>query len=1100
MKRIRNVLFIAVLMIVVGNGFVRAQGTAQVSGAVKDQSGAVLPGVEITATQTETGIARNTVSNETGSFVLPNLPLGPYRIEAALPGFRTFVQTGIVLQVNGSVVVNPVLEVGQVSEQVEVQANAQQVETRSAGVGQVIETQRILELPLNGRNVTDLITLSGAAVQTGQSPGYGMRTGVLIAVAGGQAFGVQYSLDGAPHIHTFDGTSLPLPFPDALQEFRFSTSTQDASNGMRAGAAVNAVVKSGTNAIHGNLFEFVRNNKFNAREYFALRDDGLKRNQFGGTIGGPIRKDKIFFFTGYQGTTIRQDPTSTIVFVPTPEMLTGDFTTFTSPACQNGRQVTLRAPFVNNRISPAAMSPAALKIAAKLPKAQDSCGTYRTGNPVHENDLQVPVRIDYQVNDKQSLFGRYIITRNEVAVPQPNIVQGGTVGSDDTGQTLAVGHTFLVGPNLVNSFRISFDRISAYKPGQELFSAPDFGVKAYSYLSKMSSMQVSGGFGVGCGTLCANPEAFLHTTTGALNDDVSWVKGSHQIAFGGHYMRSVVYTIAYAWSQGSYSFTGGATGLGMGDFFAGQVGNLRQANPNPLNLFQNFVGGYAQDTWKITSKLTATYGARWEPFFPMQFKQSDLYNFSLERFLAGQKSTVIPNSPPGFTYPGDPGFAGRAGINTKWGTIDPRLGLAWDVSGDGKTAVRAGAGIAHDFINATLHQNTSSVSPFRLTVVNSGVNFDDPWGNYPGGNPFPYYFDKKNPVFAPYGSYLPVPPDMRTTVQYSWNLGIQRQMTQDLFLSGTYVGTHLAHVWGAIELNPAQWLGLGPCTLNTANGPVSYPVCSTAANVLQRRRLNLMNPQASLGYLTQYDDGGTQGYNGMVLDMRWRRGDNINLNANYTWSHCIGLPGTTLLNPGENYIHQAYQNNGPINRNLDVGNCTSDRRHLFNFTMVAKTPKFASTALRMVASGWSFSTVYQQRTGSPLNIVIGSDVALNGFQGNSGTQRPDLILGNPYGDRSSLTNYLNKVAFATPAPGTFGNLGRNGIFGPGYWDWSESVSRQFQLREGQRLEVRAEAFNVTNSLRRGNPGTTSSNANTFGVINSSTGGPRILQFALKYVF
>src|SRR6266702_4580763 len=316
------------------------QAVSQISGNVKDQAGAVLPGLEIKATQTDTGIARTTVTNETGSYVLPSLPLGPYRFEAALPGFRTFVQTGILLQVNSSPVINPTLEVGQVTEQVEVQANATQVETRSSGVALVFETQRILDLPLNGRQVTDLITASGLAVQTGTSPGYNMRTGVSISVAGGMTFGVQYSLDGAPHLDTLDGTGMPLPFPDALQEFRLATSTQDATNGMHSGAAVNAVTKSGTNAFHGDLFEFVRNNAFNAVDPFATRNDVLKRNQFGGTVGGPLKKDKVSFFAGYQGTITRQTPIQNTVFVPTPAMLTGDFTAFASPTCQNGRPIT----------------------------------------------------------------------------------------------------------------------------------------------------------------------------------------------------------------------------------------------------------------------------------------------------------------------------------------------------------------------------------------------------------------------------------------------------------------------------------------------------------------------------------------------------------------------------------------------------------------------------------------------------------------------------------------------------------------------------------------------------------------------------------------
>ena len=1095
--------FAALLLVVLGCASLWAQGTAQISGTVKDQSGAVLPGVEITATQTETGVARTTVSNETGSYVLPSLPIGPYRLEAGLPGFRTFVQTGIVLQVNGNPVVNPTLEVGQVSEQVEVQANASQVETRSAGVGQVIETQRILDLPLNGRNVTDLIVLSGAAVQTGQSPGFGMRTGVNISVAGGIGDGVQYNLDGAAHINPFDGTSMPMPFPDALQEFKVSTSTQDPSAGMHSGASVNAVMKSGTNAVHGDLFEFVRNNAFNARDFFSIKNDGLKRNQFGGTIGGPIKKDKVFFFAGYQGTTIRQSPTDNTVFVPTAQMLAGNFTTFMSPACNAGRVLApLRAPFVNNTVNPALYSPAAVKIAAKLPKPLDDCGRFLTGNIVSENDLQIPARVDYQLSDKQTLFARYMLTRINIKLPYDlspgNVLTASGVGSHDMSNSLTIGNTYLIGPNIVNSFRVAGNRVSAIKPGAAIFGPQDVGINAFTYQSKYLTMPVSGAFSVGSGNFSQN--SFAYTTTFGANDDVSIVKGSHQFAFGGYYMRSIEWSVAQAWSGGSYTINGQVTGTGMSDFFMGNVSQNRQANPNPLNLNQNFVGAYGQDTWKISPKLTMTYGVNWSPFFAMSFPQGDLYNFSLSRFYAGQKSTAIPSAPPGFTYPGDAGFNGKSGIQSRYTNFDPRVGLAWDPTGDGKTAIRLGAGIGHDFIRQDLHLNTSSVSPFRLTVITNGINLDNPWAGFPGGNPFPYSFNKSNPVFSPYGGYLPVPPDMKTHVQYSWNLAVQRQMTPGLFVSGTYVGTHIIHVWNALELNPAQFLGLGPCTLNTATGPVSYPVCSTPSNINQRRILNLANPQANLGYITQYDDGGTQGYNGLILDARWRHGQNLSLNANYTWSHCIGLPTITLLNPGANYVHQAYQNNGPINRNLDVGNCGSDRRQIFNATLVAKTPTFTNSTLRAVASGWSFSTIYQQRSGSPLNIIMGADAALSGFQGNAGTQRPNQVLGSPYGDRSSLTNYFNLAAFAPPAPGTYGNLGGFSVVGPSFWDWSEAVSRQFQIREGQKLEFRAEAFNVTNSLRRGNPGATSGNANTFGRITSSQGGPRIMQFAIKYVF
>src|SRR5438093_445395 len=350
MKRTLGCISVVLFLVIFGCAGLWAQATAQISGTVRDQSGAVLPGVEITATQTDTGIARTTISNETGSFVLPNLAVGPYKFEASLPGFRTYAQTGVVLQVNSNPTINPVLEVGQVTEQVEVQANAALVETRSSAVGQVVENERILELPLNGRNVQDLITLAGGAVQQATALDRMGSNGAILAVAGGVGYATDFSLDGANHVNFLSGVNMPMPFPDATREFKVETSGLTAQTGRTA--AVSLVTKSGTNEFHGDLFEFVRNDLFNARNYFAARHSTLKRNQFGGTAGGAIRKNKLFFFGGYQQTTLRQDPANNQSFVPTAAILAGDWTAFTSPACNAGRQVTLRAPFVNNRIDP----------------------------------------------------------------------------------------------------------------------------------------------------------------------------------------------------------------------------------------------------------------------------------------------------------------------------------------------------------------------------------------------------------------------------------------------------------------------------------------------------------------------------------------------------------------------------------------------------------------------------------------------------------------------------------------------------------------------------------------------------------------------------
>ena len=277
-----------------------AQATAQITGTVRDQSGGVLPGADVTVTHTGTGIMRTTVTDESGSFVLPNLALGPYRLDVSLSGFRTYSQTGIVLQVNSNPVVNAVLQIGELSETVAVEANTAMIETRTPSVSQVIENERILELPLNGRQVTDLVTLGGGAVQTAVSSNQSMQGGVRISVAGGQSFGVAYTLDGAMHNNPYDGANLPLPFPDALQEIAIESSGLSASNSMKSGGAVNAVTKAGTNQFHGSGFEFWRNHRFNATPFFAAGADTLNRNQYGGTLGGPIAQNRLFFFGAYQ--------------------------------------------------------------------------------------------------------------------------------------------------------------------------------------------------------------------------------------------------------------------------------------------------------------------------------------------------------------------------------------------------------------------------------------------------------------------------------------------------------------------------------------------------------------------------------------------------------------------------------------------------------------------------------------------------------------------------------------------------------------------------------------------------------------------------------
>ena len=1089
MKRILSESFFALMVSIIICANVWAQATAQISGTVRDQSGAVLPGVEVTATQADTGVSRSAITNETGSYILPNLAVGPYRLEAGLPGFRTFVQTGIVLQINSNPAINPVLEVGQITEQVEVQANAALVETRSTAVGQVIENERILELPLNGRQVTDLITLSGAAVQTGVGNSQTWQSAVLISIAGGQSFGVGYSLDGAMHNNMYDGTQMPLPFPDALQEFKVEASGVSANSGMKSGGSVNAVTKAGTNAFHGDAFEFVRNYQFNARNFFARNRDSLKRNQFGGTLGGPIVKNKLFFFTGYQGTKTRSDPGDTISFVPTAAMLAGDWTAFTSPACNAGRQIALRAPFVNNRIDPAQFSRAAMNTTAKLPKAQDECGRITYGLVQKPDELQAIGKVDYQMSDDHSIFGRYMATT--LYVPDPysltsNLLTSTKAGYDNLAQSYAVGDTYLISPNTVNAFRLTVNRLSLHRLGAHFFGPQDVGINAYSAIKDNMVVTVTGGFAFGSGT---ESDATFRTTAYQIGDDLSLVRGNHQMAFGANAAHWRTVQRAHRASLGNYNFNGTATGLGMGDFLTGRLTSLTQGSPTNWSSQQTYIGTFAADVWKVTPKLTLNYGLRWEPFLPLHLTEGAVYGFSFDRFRQGIRSTVIPGGPAGLYFPGDPGFPEGKAVHNKWADFAPRAGLAWDLQGDGRTSLRASYGIAYDFSGSnTLNGSANSPPRAFTTDIQSPIGgFEDPWRDFPGGNPFPWTFDSGRSQFTPFASfYPPAEYDMSPPTVQSWNLSIQRQLSANLLVSASYLGSQTTHLWIQRAVNQAVYFPGGPCTLNA----VVYATCSTTANTNQRRRLFVENPREGqyFGFFNENEDGGTANYHGMLLSLQRRAARGVNIGGNYTWSHCVG----------DNFSAGGPGNGGyldPNNRDFDRGNCESDRRHSLNLTAVADSPRFANPTARLLATGWRLSGIYRKLSGGYLTITTGLDRKLNG---DAGPQRAYQVLGDPYGDRESINRYLNPSAFVQPELGTFGNMRRNNIEGPGTWQFDLALSRTFQFRESQRIEFRAEAFNVTNSLIRLNPATVL-NGNTFGQINASRDA-RIMQFALKYVF
>ncbi len=723
MKRIARALLSAFLFLLLIPTFAAAQAgsTAQIAGTVKDDTGGVLPGVTVTVTQTATGFTRTAVSDESGGYVIPNLPVGPYRLEATLQGFRSYVQTGIVLTVNATPTINVVLALGAVSEQISVQANAAMVETRSTGVGQLIDNQRVLELPLNGRQVTDLLLLSpGVTVNT--SGGFASSRNyptVPISVAGGSPGSTVYVMDGASHNDPGTNFNLPVPFPDALQEFRIETSALQARYGH-----------------HGSVFEFNRDHRFNATNAFAAidpatgkpKDDGLVRNQFGGAMGGPIARNRLFFFGGYQGTVIHTQPSTLQAFTPTAAMLSGDFTALASPACNSGRQIALRAPFVNNQVTASQLDPTALKYLQFIPVSTDPCGRYQYGYPTPSTDNQFVGRADYTKSPKHSMYGRYMDIRYKL----PNYLDGKnalttpSVGVDNRGRSMVFGDTFSISNSVINSFRATGIRSINFRTPSLFKSPADFGAKVYTtpLAGAFTNLSVSNAFSLGGGG--NNKEKYDYTVY-EIADDFDMVRSAHQITFGMDYLHQVMHVFNTQYSNGQFSFDGTVTGLSLADFMIGRVGQIQQGADVHLNERAPYVATYVQDAWKASSKLTLNYGLRWEPYFPLTNDDNQVLIFDPARFAQNLHSKVYVNAPAGLIFSGDEGFPGHASSEGNLKQFGPRLGVVYDPRGEGREVIRGGYSVVYDQPAMFHHIRSASVPPWGSLITLNNVSLSDPF-------------------------------------------------------------------------------------------------------------------------------------------------------------------------------------------------------------------------------------------------------------------------------------------------------------------------------------------------------------------------------------
>jgi hypothetical protein len=1059
---------------------------ATIQGGVTDATGAAVPNASVKAVQTDTGQVVKTTTGVDGAYVLPNLPVGPYRLEAGAPSFSTYVQSGITLQVGNNVRINIVLQLGTVTQDVRVSANAAMVETQDTSVSEVIDQRRITDLPLNGRQATDLILLSGGASVPPGAAGRFITThdyvsSVGVSIAGGQENGNNYLLDGADHNDTHSNVNLPFPFPDALQEFSVQTNGVSARYGLHPYAVVNAVTRSGGNQIHGSLFEFVRNGDLNARNSFATAQDSLRRNQFGGAIGGPIRKDRLFLFNGFQATRTRTAPPQTISTVFTQDALNGDFSTLESAGCQTNKQpVFLKDPSNNNAPFPNNFIPTnrfnntpAANLAKLIPVASNPCGqiTYAIPNPNNEN--QDVFRVDWLQSSRNTVYGRFFVADYDNApFYTDNILTTTRSGLEERATSATISDQFATA-RFVNAIHLTYSRLINNRAVSPLMpNLVSLGSNMFNAYPHFIDLTVSNKFTVGGGS---NAPATFTRNTFQVADDVDLVRGRHHIILGLEAMAMQMDEINISLGNGEWTFNGSLTNDALADFLIGRPSLLAVANPFQGALRQKYWGAYVQDDLKLGKSLNVHFGVRWEPSLPEHDLLARGSHFSMPAFLAGQKSTVYPNAPAGLQFRGD-GDTPEAYANGNWIGFAPRVGIAWDPQGAGKQSLRASYGIFFDAPESFTARDFGASAPWAssvsLTAPPGGLA--NPFQGQPGGNPFPTpYPPNQASVFPASGQYITFPLNLHHMYHQQWDLSYQRQLTPNWLVTAAYLGNKATHLRASVESNPAVY------------GPGA-----TIGNTQARRLLTQLNPSQGPFYsnVTLADDGLNTSYNALRLSAQHRFSHSFTVLSVYTWSHC--MQNAETYGNRNNIGSESYQN--PYNRNADRAPCDFDLRHNLTNSLVYEMPKLANRLEQQILGGWQLGALITARSGFPFTPLTGVDNSLTGVR----QDRPNVI-GDPYVRNKSGLIWINPAAFSANLPGTFGNAGYSSLIGPRLFDLGANVTRAFPIREAMRFELRFEFFNALNHTNVNNPVATL--GSTFGKIQSAA-DPRILQLAAKFRF
>jgi hypothetical protein len=1065
--------------------FAQTGGHASLYGTVIDSSGASIAGAKVTVTNLGTNRSWIFVSNSDGNYVVPDLPIGQYKVDVEQSGFAPFEATGFTVVEAQNTRADVILQLGTAKETVTVTAGAPLVDTQSQGVQGSVGREFMDELPLIDRNITTLETIAagtntnanGNLTTNGVRPGHN-----------------EYQLDGIsvdnPQF-TIISTDPTYPNPDAVQEFTLLTNGYEAQYGRNIGAQVIVATRSGTNQLHGSASDYLRNNVLDAQSFFANSAHQpitpYKRNIFGATLGGPIKKDKLFFFGSYQGTREIATPSAGVEnVVPTQAERDGDFSALSAPVIDplTGLQ------FPGNKIPQPRWEPFTQNILSLVPLPNGPAGELIYAPASKVSDNQFVGKIDAIVKSKDHLYGSFYIDRPDQTVNDGLPALNTTLHLHHTAVSLHEIHSFT--SNLLNDFGfggIYYEYTNlpdvAGNPSMATFGAKYFIPPGIGGVTPIYT-QIIGNANINDGAPSLRNSQLVQGI-----DNLTWIKGNHTFVFGGSGNQGRTWTLTNYRRGGEFQFNGYASGNAVADFILGVPSFFEQDGGAYIDHTGQDYAVWAQDTWRARRNLTVNIGLRWAPTF---FEGQKLGTNS--NFIKGEKSTIFPNAPAGLVYQGDPGVPKDGSYRPPiWDVFEPRLGIAWTPFGHSNWVVRSSVGEFHE-PPMTFVVDNNLAPPF---TYNAFYHTPIPFTAAPGGMENPYQAaDISDPFpFTPVSSFAPlaqrqavtfalplslgdyIEPNASVPVGFQWNLFVQHQFSQNDGVEIGYVGSR----------SYRELYDYDPALAIYIPGLCDGTPCSTETNIQSRR---LLGPAFTTGY--QMSSMGYANYNALQITYRHKVGYGLTLNANYTYSRSMNI--------GQNANEDISVIHDPLDLRQNYGPTDTDQPNIINVSYAWTVPFFASgqgVGGRLV-KGWIFSGIARHASGYPVTILSGVDNSLSG----EGYDYADVVPNTGWkltGGRSrgqEVKQWFNPQAFTVNAVGTYGDAARNIVRGPGGLTWDVSLFRDFHLWERVRLQYRLDGSNILNHPVLTSVSNTVTSSN-FGAA-TGTGNPRILQMALRVIF